>query len=43
MPYFLTLFWRELYMFWTGLLCIIRSLNTVLRLLMVDSKPVQNM
>jgi len=29
MHYFSTLFWRELYMFQTGLLSIIRSLNTV--------------
>ena len=61
MHYFSTLVWRELYMFWTGLMSIIRSLNTVFtaigicrpviptavntvfRLLIMDSKPVQNM
>ena len=43
MHYFSTLFGKELYMFRTGVLSIIKSVNTVLTLLMMDSKSVRNM
>ena len=43
MHYFSTLFGKELYMFRTDLLSIIRSVNTVFTLLMMDSTPVRNM
>jgi len=43
MRYFSTLFGKELYMFQTQLLSIIRSANTVFTILMTDSKSVQNM